>query len=62
MSIDKESDGLPGINPRRRTTQINLAMIAAVFVFLAVTASLAVWIAGRPTAPADGRAPVQVTP
>ena len=34
MSIDKESNGLPGFDSRRRTTKVNLGIIAAVVIFL----------------------------
>ena len=44
MSIDKESNGLPEVNVHRRTTKVNLWMIAAVVFFLALMAVAAVWI------------------
>lgn len=45
MSIDQDSNGLPGLNPRRRTTKVNLGMAAALLVFIAVTAGVALWVA-----------------
>lgn len=33
MSIDKESSGLPEVNPRRRTTKVNFVIIIAVVLF-----------------------------
>ena len=47
MSIDKESDGVPEVNVHRRTTKVNLWMIAAILVFFAVAAVAAVWISRR---------------
>ena len=44
MSIDKESSGLPEVNTHRRTTKVNLWMIAAVVFFLALMAVAAVSI------------------
>lgn len=38
MSIDQNSTGLPGINVHKRTTKVNLWMIAAILIFLALTA------------------------
>ena len=44
MSIDKESNGVPEVNVHRRTTKVNLWMIAAVVCFLALMAVAAVMI------------------
>jgi len=43
MSIDKNSTGVPEINVHKRTTKVNLWMVAAVIVFLAFMAVTAVW-------------------
>jgi hypothetical protein len=43
MSIDKQSTGLPEINVHKRTTKVNLWMVAAVIVFLSFMAVAAVW-------------------
>ena len=42
MSIDKNSSGLPAVNVHKRTTKVNLWMIAAVLGFLALMAALAI--------------------
>jgi hypothetical protein len=47
MSIDKESTGMPEVNPRRRTTKVNLVMIVAVLLFFGAMALVAWWIARR---------------
>lgn len=47
MSIDKESDGVPEIDPRRRTTKVNLFIIVAVAAFLGVGALLMTWLSRR---------------
>ena len=36
MSIDKESTGLPAVNVQRRTTKVNLWMVAAILFFFAI--------------------------
>lgn len=63
MSIQKESDGFPEVNVHRRTTKVNISMIAAVLLFFAVAAGIAVWVANKPESP-DGPppAPAQSTP
>jgi hypothetical protein len=43
MSIDKESDGVPEIHPSRPGTKINLSMIAAVVLFVAIGIGLIIW-------------------
>ncbi len=52
MSIDKESTGLPEVNVHRRTTKVNLWMIAGVVAFLVAMTAAAVWIS-RSSPPAD---------
>jgi hypothetical protein len=47
MSIDKESNGIPEVNVHRRTTKVNLWMIAAVVAFLAAMAMAAFWVSRR---------------
>lgn len=44
MSIEKESTGLPEVNVRRRTTKVNLSIIAGVLIFLTAMALLVVWL------------------
>ena len=53
MSIDKDSDGLPGVNVHRRTTKVNLWMIAAILAFFAVSALAAFVISRQSATPAD---------
>lgn len=50
MSIDKNSTGLPEINVHKRTTKVNLWMVAAVLGFLALMAALAVRTSRKPAA------------
>ena len=56
MSIEKESDGMPEVNPRHRTTKVNFSIIVAVLVFFAVTIGVALWAANKPESP-DGTPP-----
>lgn len=44
MSIDKESDGLPGMNVHRPDTKINLGMVIGVIVFLLLGAIATFWM------------------
>ncbi|HYC70053.1 MAG TPA: hypothetical protein VEB66_02540 [Opitutaceae bacterium] len=44
MSIEKDSDGVPEVDPRKRTTKVNLFIIAAVGVFMAIGAFLMWWL------------------
>jgi len=44
MSIDKESSGLPEVNVHRRTTKVNLWMIAGIFMFLIAAVGTAYWV------------------
>jgi hypothetical protein len=44
MSIEKESSGLPEMNVHKRTTKVNLGVIAGVLVFLAIAVSVVVWL------------------
>jgi len=44
MSIDKDSNGIPEINVHRRTTKVNLWMIAGILFFFAAGAAVAFWI------------------
>jgi hypothetical protein len=47
MSIDKESDGVPEIDPSKRTTKVNLFIIVAVGIFMAIGGFLMWWLAQR---------------
>jgi len=51
MSIDKESSGFPGVNVHRRTTKVNLWMIAAIVMFLALAAAAAFWTSRQAASP-----------
>jgi hypothetical protein len=42
MSIDKHSNGVPEFDVHKRTTKVNLSVIVAVVVFIAIGA-LAMW-------------------
>jgi hypothetical protein len=42
MAIDKESSGLPEIDPHRRTTKVNLSIIVAIGVFFVIVYAI-VW-------------------
>ena len=44
MSIDKRSSGLPEVNIHKRTTQVNLSIVIAVAIFLAVTLGVVWWL------------------
>ena len=45
MSIDKESSGLPEVNVHKRTTKVNLSIVAGVVLFFIVMGAVAVWFA-----------------
>ena len=45
MSIDKESTGMPEIDVHRRTTKVNLGLIAGVIVFFIIVAAAILWYA-----------------
>ena len=47
MSIEKESNGMPEIDPRKRTTKVNLSMIVAVGLFMAIGAFAMWWLSHR---------------
>lgn len=44
MSIEKESTGLPSVNPHRRTTKVNISVIVAVIVFFVAMLIVAWWV------------------
>jgi hypothetical protein len=54
MSIDKESSGFPEVNVHRPTTKVNLWMIVAILMFLAVAAAAAFWISRHAASPTGG--------
>lgn len=54
MSIDKESNGVPEVNVHRRTTKVNLWMIAGIVLFFAVMAAVAFRTARHTASPAGG--------
>ena len=47
MSIDKETNGVPEIDPRKRTTKVNLSMIVAIGLFMAVGTFVMWWLSRR---------------
>jgi len=59
MSIDKESSGFPEVNVHRRTTRVNLWMIAAIVMFLAAAAAAAFWTSRQAASPTG--APLNAT-
>ncbi|HVW22550.1 MAG TPA: hypothetical protein VHC86_15150 [Opitutaceae bacterium] len=42
--MDKESVGQPVVQPRKRTTQVNIAQIILILVFLGLCAGGMVWL------------------
>lgn len=44
MSIEKESSGLPEIDLHRRTTKVNLGVIAGAVLFLIITTAVIVYL------------------
>jgi hypothetical protein len=52
MSIDKESSGVPEVNVHKRTTKVNLWMIAAILMFFVVMAGVAFWVSRQAASPA----------
>ena len=44
MSIDKDSSGLPEVNVHKRTTKVNLSVIAGVLLFFAITVAVVAWL------------------
>jgi hypothetical protein len=44
MSIEKESSGLPEVNVRRRTTKVNLSVIAGILIFFIAMAFVVMWV------------------
>lgn len=42
MSIDKDSNGVPEVDLSKRTTKVNLSVIAAVLIFLGI-GGIAMW-------------------
>lgn len=45
MAIDKESDGVPEVDFRRRTTKVNLWIVVAVGLFYVGAVIAIVWLA-----------------
>ena len=44
VSIDKESTGVPEVNVHRRTTKVNLGIIAGVTLFFVAMAGVVYWL------------------
>ena len=49
MSIDKHSNGLPEVNVHKKTTKVNLSVIAGVLVFFAIMGGILYWFARQGT-------------
>jgi hypothetical protein len=47
MSIDKESNGVPEVDTGKRTTKVNLSIVVAVGLFMAIGAVLLWWLGRR---------------
>lgn len=47
MSIDKESTGIPEVNIHKRTTKVNLSVIAGVVLFLVAMGGVVAWLAAN---------------
>jgi hypothetical protein len=45
MSIERNSNGLPQVDPHRRTTKVNFSVVIGVAVFFAVTFAVVWWLA-----------------
>lgn len=45
MSIDKESTGIPEMNVHKRTTKVNLSIVAGVVLFLVAMGAIVAWLA-----------------
>jgi len=43
MSIEKESSGLPQVDVHKRTTKVNLSIIAGLLIFFAAMFGLVAW-------------------
>ncbi len=44
MSIDKESNGLPEMDVRRRHTKVNLGLVGGVLLFFVVAGAVTLWL------------------
>ena len=44
MSIEKNSSGLPEVNVHKKTTKVNLSIIAGIGLFFAITICVVVWL------------------
>jgi hypothetical protein len=44
MSIEKESSGMPEVNVHKRTTKVNLSIVAAVLLFFVITIAVVAWL------------------
>jgi hypothetical protein len=44
MSIEKESSGLPEVNVHKKTTKVNLSIIAGVGLFFLIMGAVVVWL------------------
>lgn len=49
MSIDKHSNGVPEVNVHKKTTKVNLSVIAGVLVFFAIMGGILYWFARQGT-------------
>ena len=62
MSIDKNSNGLPGVNLQHKSTQVNLWMIVGVVLFLLGATAVAYWTSWRSASTPPDRVLSTVTP
>lgn len=44
MAIEKDSSGIPEVNVHKRTTKVNLSIIAGVLLFFAITVAVVAWL------------------
>ncbi len=61
MSIDQNSNGLPGINLQHKSTQVNLWMIVGVVLFLLGATAVAYWTSWRSASAPPERVRATVT-
>ena len=49
MSIEKYSNGLPQVDPHRRTTKVNFSVVIGVLLFFGAMLAVAFWFASQRT-------------
>jgi hypothetical protein len=45
MSIERDSNGLPQVNPHKRTTKVNFSVVIGVAIFLGAMFAVVWWFA-----------------